>query len=128
MHSTYAAGFSLMDHLQLDLELDDETFIDPPAAQKKTHTLPISKQASMFDPSPFQTLFFPASEKSALKDPLTIAREHGWSWDNPTLGFYRTGSAGDIHNLWEQRRAGLTNDWKKAWKDAKGRKYSKNQR
>ncbi|PSS31119.1 hypothetical protein PHLCEN_2v2343 [Hermanssonia centrifuga] len=123
------AGFSLLGHLDLDLELDDS--LDPsfgqaqaipvpqPSAPAATALLNTHGQSYVsFDPS--RPLFFPLSEdaragfKGRVKDPLDVAKENGWNWRN----FCRTQTPEEIKQRWEEQKVELTKDWKRRHREA----------
>ena len=120
-----------MGHLDLDLELDDDT-LDPAFAAAPIQTtdvepppVPISIVPSgkpharvALDASlPF---FFPLSDearannKNRTKDPLDVAREKGWDWRT----FCRTQTSEEIKQRWESQKVGLTQDWKRRHREA----------
>jgi hypothetical protein len=121
-----SVGFSLMGHLNLDLEMDDEIVIpsQPPALPSSddvaaTRILPQTKSTSTWTPDPTQPFFFPTSSRSSkLKDPLRTALDGGWHWHDPAVGFYRAGGEEDIRKRWEEVKVDLTRDWKKRWREA----------
>ncbi|CDO70119.1 hypothetical protein BN946_scf184783.g3 [Trametes cinnabarina] len=112
------AGFSLLGHLDLDLELEDDLPFDV-SASEPTHVpsqplrkiQPILTQTShnaALDPS--KPLFFP-SDNTAMKcralDPTN------WrTW------FFRTDSAEAIRQRWEQSKGELTAGWKRRHREA----------
>ena len=129
-------GFSLLNQLDLDLELEDEepfpTVLLPPvspvAIQPSTITPSSSTRISLphaqitFDAT--QPLFFPLSveeranrQKNAkLKDIMDVFREKGL--DPQSTGFYRTESSEEIVKRWEEVKGNLTRDWKKRHREA----------
>ncbi|KAI0343327.1 hypothetical protein BDW22DRAFT_1329179 [Trametopsis cervina] len=126
------AGFSLLGHLDLDLELEDDA-LDPafiaastqaPATQlEQVYTpaapIPTSKsQARTFDPS--LPLFFPLSDEARttargrVRDPFDVAREKGLDWRS----FCRTQNSDEIKQRWEDQKVDLTKDWKRRHREA----------
>ncbi|KAF5379485.1 hypothetical protein D9615_006634 [Tricholomella constricta] len=127
-----ASGFSLMDHLDLDLELDDDvpfaTTEVEASAQPATHT-PFFSLSSTATPSYAAPqlnsklpLFFPLGPSSGLgarpKDVFDVARENKWHWRDPNVGFYRTGTEEDIRKRWEESKVELTREWKRRCREA----------
>jgi len=129
-------GFSLLNHLDLDLELDldvPDFGIEPTSAPTTTSH---PHQATSIQPLPVvhhlpttldpkRPLFFPhptsageLSAKGRLRDAFDVARENGWDWRDPTVGFYRTESEADIRKRWEETRGELTAGWKKRYREA----------
>ncbi|KAG6810476.1 hypothetical protein H0H92_011711 [Tricholoma furcatifolium] len=125
------AGFSLVGHLDLDLELDDEIPFATAEAESSTSLQPTSAPAVVAPPthssSQFNAnmpLFFPhpasagPSNKSRPKDIFDVAMEHKWHWRDPDVEFYRTGSEADIRKRWEDSKVELTKEWKRRWREA----------
>ncbi|KAH9479173.1 Nucleolar protein 8 [Psilocybe cubensis] len=132
-------GFSLLGHLDLDIELDEDApFLaeDPIAQQSHTHetyapSIPVSQpyqqsqniQAPL-SLNPRQALFFPlslsepASVRARQRDVYDIAKDNGWNWRDPAVGFYRTGTEEDIKKRWEESKGDLTRDWKRRSREA----------
>ncbi|KAF8803942.1 hypothetical protein BYT27DRAFT_7108757 [Phlegmacium glaucopus] len=126
------AGFSLLGHLDLDLELDNEPpfFTEQPTAtldQTPAYTpLPpttLSSQAPTVL-NPKQALFFPHPQKQGIlnkvrqKDVFDLIKDNHWNWRDPSVGFYRTGTEEDIRKRWEEGKSELTKEWKKRWREA----------
>lgn len=128
-------GFSLLGHLDLDLELDDELDIpsfaeatapvpvpvaedQPSITQAATHPVPIKPSQPQFTFDPSLPLFFPIpSSQTHLfprqKDIATLARENIIS-----AGFYRTESEDEIRKRWEEQKGELTREWKRRFREA----------
>ncbi|KAF8622391.1 hypothetical protein AX15_007045 [Amanita polypyramis BW_CC] len=138
------AGFSLLGHLDLDLELDEDVpfpiTTDPQPApttlptaaqtQARTRTTPITQLDSK------QPLFFPLRSSSTLgpdrtqarakgradkgrqRDLFDVAKEKGWNWRDPGVGFYRTETEEEIRKRWEGVKGELTREWKRRWREA----------
>ena len=126
-------GFSLLGHLDLDLELDDEldipTFTEssaltpapgpehyPSITQTDSHPSHPQSQGFTYDPS--LPLFFPIPSSQIhlfprQKDITTLARENVLS-----AGFYRTESADEIRKRWEEGKGELTKAWKRRFREA----------
>jgi len=91
-----------------------------PSGQTRTRTLP----AIQLDPK--QPLFFPLQSSSTLgplnkgrlKDLFDVAKERGWNWRDPSVGFYRTETEDGIRKRWEESKGELTREWKKRSKEA----------
>ncbi|KAG5727721.1 hypothetical protein E4T56_gene20741 [Termitomyces sp. T112] len=127
-------GFSLLGHLDLDLELDDEipfaiTEAEPSNPQESRHTA----AAALNIPTPIYItpqlnaklpLFFPhfssadSSTKARPKDIFDVAMENKWHWRDPAVEFYRTGTDEDIRKRWEESKVELTREWKKRCREA----------
>ena len=127
------AGFSLVDHLNLDLELEDEepfpTALLPPAAPAVIQPSKVASSSATgisfshtLDAS--QPLFFPLSKEQRankhrngkLKDILDVFKEKGL--DPQSTGFYRTESDEEIVKRWEEVKSDLTRDWKRRHREA----------
>ncbi|KAF8159238.1 hypothetical protein B0H34DRAFT_702623 [Crassisporium funariophilum] len=131
------AGFSLLGHLDLDLELDDEV---PYVAEQPIQHTP-SRAPAYVAPSPIslpthplqapivlnpkQALFFPLppqehgnSHKARQKDVFDLIKDNGWNWRDPAVGFYRTGTEEDIRRRWEESKGELTREWKRRCREA----------
>jgi len=110
-------GFSLLEQLDLDLELDDEVDLQvvQPQAQREIHpvaALPSVPSASALDPK--RPLFFPLPPAE---------RVHGRVHDvvDPTnwrRWFFRTDTSEDIQKRWEETRGELTSAWKRRHREA----------
>ncbi|EGN96949.1 hypothetical protein SERLA73DRAFT_170295 [Serpula lacrymans var. lacrymans S7.3] len=132
------AGFSLLGHLDIDLELDDE-FAVPVYSQSQLASvveaaprtavvdLPVpASDSGQFKFDPNQPFFFPLSsdlrdnlrpkDKGRVKDLLDVAKDKGWNWRD--AGFYRTQTEDEIRKRWEKNKAELTRDWKKRHREA----------
>ncbi|KAG7450980.1 uncharacterized protein BT62DRAFT_960538 [Guyanagaster necrorhizus] len=130
-------GFSLMGHLNLDFEMDEEvTFptavaeIPVPEALPTVEVVPTPIPAlSHLVLDPKKPLFFPlsssfpTSEPSAsrprVKNIFDVAREKHWTTSlSSTGGFHRMATEEDIRKRWEESKGELTRGWKKRVKDA----------
>ena len=131
-----STGFSLLNQLGLDLELDDEepfpaALLPPPvhtAVHPSTVTQSSTTRASLshtqvtLDAS--QPLFFPLSKEEKankhrnvkLRDIMDVFREKGL--DPESTGFYRTESNEEIVKRWEEAKGDLTRDWKRRHREA----------
>jgi hypothetical protein len=79
---------------------------------------------------PKQPLFFPLTSsfptaasstfatKARSKDLFDIARENGWNWRDPNVGFWRTGTEEEIKERWEGQKVELTREWKRRCREA----------
>ena len=128
----HPAGFSLLNQLDLDLELEDEepfpTALLPPAAQSLAITPSLTTRSTLphtqitLDAS--EPLFFPLSTEersnkhrnTRLKDIMDVFREKGL--DPQSTGFYRTESSEEIVKRWEEAKGDLTRDWKRRHREA----------
>lgn len=129
-------GFSLLGHLDLDVELDNDVpfFAEQPTStqdQTPTYTplppatyLTHSAQAPIVL-NPKQALFFPHPQqqqgslnKVRQKDVFDLIKDNHWNWRDPLVGFYRTGTDEDIRKRWEEGKSELTKEWKKRWREA----------
>ena len=140
------AGFSLLGHLDLDLELDNEIpfFVEQPSSTQDqtpaytplpSTTLPShSSHAAPIVLNPKQALFFPYPQqqegiqnKARQKDIFDLIKDNHWNWRDPLVGFYRTGTEDDIRKRWEEGKGGLTKEWKKRWREAgKANRWKRN--
>jgi hypothetical protein len=125
------AGFSLLEHLDLDLELDNEVpfFVEQPTStqdQPPTYTpLPPHPTGSSQVPivlNPKEPLFFPQQRQGNInkvrqKDIFDLIKDNHWNWRDPSVGFYRTGTEDDIRKRWEEGKSELTKEWKKRWRE-----------
>ena len=137
MIQSSSAGFSLLGHLDIDLELDDEVdfgtkslehdpvqtsmpsivrvnVADVPSADVRPRT------DGVFVPDPKQPMFFPLAEsdrrgRTGVKDMFDVAREQGWSWRQ---SFYRTETDDEIRQRWEEQKGELTRTWKRRHREA----------
>ncbi|KAG6889795.1 hypothetical protein C0992_004060 [Termitomyces sp. T32_za158] len=124
-------GFSLLGHLDLDLELDDEIpySINESPTQGPTHSI-ITTAPSVPDTHVAPQLnnklplFFPhcspaeSNTKARPRDIFDVAMENKWHWRDPAVEFYRTGTEEDIRKRWEESKVELTREWKKRWREA----------
>ena len=130
------AGFSILGHLDLDLELDSEVpfFDEQPTSThdqtpayaplpSTTHPNHFSQASTVLNPK--QALFFPYPQqqqgminKVRQKDIFDLIKDNHWNWRDPLVGFYRTGTEGDIRKRWEEGKGDLTKEWKKRWREA----------
>ncbi|KAF9563564.1 hypothetical protein CPC08DRAFT_792891 [Agrocybe pediades] len=134
------AGFSLLGHLDLDVELDEELpFVAEQPIQQQAHEpQPISvptpvvlqtqnSQAPLVL-NPKQALFFPLAtsheqsgagvNRARQRDVFDLVKDNGWNWRDPSVGFYRTGTDEDIKKRWEESKGDLTRDWKRRCREA----------
>ena len=133
------AGFSILDNLDLELELDDDAGISAvpqiiPALSFAEHvpsqifeqTVSTTSRAT-FTLDASKPLFFPlgssfTSTPSAQlyrggkgpKDIVSIFHEKGWTRD----GFRRTDSPEAIRKRWEDGKVELTREWKRRHREA----------
>ncbi|KAH7910241.1 hypothetical protein BJ138DRAFT_1009253 [Hygrophoropsis aurantiaca] len=131
------AGFSLLGHLDFDLELDDDvintlpiqtqtvssTTTSEPSALPETIATSYADQITFDSNLPF---FFPFSsefrdslrprDRVRIKDMFDVAKEKGWDWR--TAGFYRTQTEDEIRQQWEDSKVELTREWKKRHREA----------
>ncbi|KAF7296385.1 hypothetical protein HMN09_01108600 [Mycena chlorophos] len=133
---TAGAGFSLLGHL--DLELDDDTeFAHLSAVAEPAHTTAQAAQVFVSAPAaattkvavpimldPKQPLFFPLASSFALvgatnntkahqRDILDVTKDAGHS-----AHFYKTETDEEIRAKWEAEKVELTRDWTRRWKEA----------
>ncbi|KAH9839718.1 uncharacterized protein C8Q71DRAFT_830229 [Rhodofomes roseus] len=111
-------GFSLLGHLDLDLELDDEVDLhlpSQPQAQSEPAALPLPTaipSLPSFDPK--APLFFPlpAEERNRgrVYDVLDPTNWRTW--------FYRTDSEEEVQKRWEEAKGELTSGWKRRHREA----------
>ncbi|KAJ7226133.1 hypothetical protein GGX14DRAFT_349652 [Mycena pura] len=127
------AGFSLLGHLDLDLELEDEFahLVPTPASLAATAPDPGSQTTTLFTPGaahtqivldPKQPLFFPlqtslsagmGSVKARQRDILDVGKDNGWN-----AHFGRTETDDEIRAKWESEKVDLTRDWNRRWREA----------
>ncbi|KAF9528974.1 hypothetical protein CPB83DRAFT_853538 [Crepidotus variabilis] len=136
------AGFSLLGHLDLDLEFDDDVDIFTTGAEQQhldiveepelmnmttatTISLPSQSSQAPIVLDPKIPLFFPLPRldntdfrKPRPKDVYDVIEEHGWSWRDPTVKFWKTETDEEIRKHWEETRGDLTRDWKRRWREA----------
>ena len=126
------AGFSLLNQLDLDLELEDEepfpTALLPSVAQSSAvtpnSTVQQSRPHTQITLDASEPLFFPLSTEerankhrnTKLKDFMDVFREKGL--DPRSTGFYRTESSEQIVKRWEEAKGDLTRDWKRRHREA----------
>ena len=112
------AGFSLLGHLDLDLELEDDVPFDLPAAtpitapsQPLRTILPTPVQAvrtAALDPT--KPLFFPSDNAASRRRAHDPTDWRTW--------FYRTDTAEAIRQRWEESKGELTAGWKRRHREA----------
>ncbi|KAI0630538.1 hypothetical protein C8Q77DRAFT_1133682 [Trametes polyzona] len=113
------AGFSLLGHLDLDLELEDDLPFDLPTAAPAPAapeplrpiqpTLPIhASRVAALDPS--KPLFFPSDNAPSKRSALDPTNWRTW--------FYRTDTADAIRQRWEESKGELTAGWKRRHREA----------
>ncbi|KAF7790227.1 hypothetical protein EIP86_001179 [Pleurotus ostreatoroseus] len=123
-------GFSLLGHLDLDLDLDDDVLDAsfapaPPAATPSIQPVVATTirntrtQAQVtFDPN--LPLFFPLPQderegfRGRVRDPFDVAKEQGFDWRT----FCRTETSEEIRQRWEAEKVELTRDWKRRHREA----------
>ncbi|KAF7310083.1 hypothetical protein MIND_00381600 [Mycena indigotica] len=122
------AGFSLLGHL--DLDLDETQFAD--LTTTKAPTPRESQPTLVFVPAniaahapitldPKQPLFFPLPSsfsddtnlKARQRDIIDVAKDAGWS-----AHFCKTETDEEIRTKWEAEKIELTRDWTRRWKEA----------
>ncbi|KAJ6582113.1 hypothetical protein B0H19DRAFT_1252249 [Mycena capillaripes] len=125
-------GFSLLGHLDLDLELDEEMARVVPSGELKYVSDAAPQLAATFvTPSqvhitldPKQPLFFPlptsfsstpglSSTKARQRDILDVGKDNGWN-----AHFYRTETDDEIRAKWEKEKVDLTREWNRRWREA----------
>ncbi|KAJ6546408.1 hypothetical protein DFH09DRAFT_927192 [Mycena vulgaris] len=124
-------GFSLLGHLDLDLELDDEMM--PGISSGEVEQMPVAAPqlaATFGTPSQAhitldakQPLFFPLptsfssapgfSTKARQRDILDVGKDNGWN-----AHFYRTETDDEIRTKWESEKGNLTREWNRRWREA----------
>ncbi|PPQ98012.1 hypothetical protein CVT26_003074 [Gymnopilus dilepis] len=140
-------GFSLLGHLNADIELDDSIpfLIDEPTQETGQQreptapsTLPVhappaaaitlqaqpSRAPIVLDPK--RPLFFPIPEDSTLnrarqRDIFDIIKDNGWNWRDPAVGFFPSSAPNaeeEIKKRWEEVKGDLTRDWKRRHREA----------
>ena len=122
MHPLRLAGFSLLGHLDLDFELDDDVPFDipgsaptsapaPSTARPPMHAQPTSHtpQLSFFDAT--RPLFFPSAHANVGKR-STLDPTNWRTW------FFRTDTPEAIKARWEETRGELTAGWKRRHREA----------
>ncbi|KAJ7166755.1 hypothetical protein C8R46DRAFT_1192093, partial [Mycena filopes] len=123
-------GFSLLGHLDLDLELDDEFMPAIPEPQHEdTSTFVTSHTPShthtLITLDPRQPLFFPLptsfsfasslgnNTKARQRDILDVGKDNGWG-----THFCRNETDEEIRKKWEEGKVGLTREWNRRWREA----------
>ncbi|KAH9851945.1 hypothetical protein C2E23DRAFT_732078 [Lenzites betulinus] len=114
-------GFSLLGHLDLDLEFEDDALFDLSApgtgyaAAAPIHTIQPSAAAAVqvsrvteLDAS--KPLFFPSGNAASQRRVLDPTNWRTW--------FYRTDSADAIRQRWEDSKGDLTAGWKRRHREA----------
>ncbi|KAJ7509654.1 hypothetical protein B0H11DRAFT_2168855 [Mycena galericulata] len=132
-------GFSLLGHLDLDLELDEElvhagepepaAYVEAPPPVAASFAMTPSHAQITLDPK--QPLFFPLptsfsfssatgaglsfSTKARQRDILDVGKDNGWN-----THFYRTEADTDeaIREKWEKEKVELTREWNRRWREA----------
>ncbi|KAI0923693.1 hypothetical protein AcV5_009169 [Taiwanofungus camphoratus] len=115
------AGFSLLGHLDLDLDLDDEVDLQfTPQGQSRpgpqlvdaAPPLVATADTPIFDPK--RPMFFPLPPdmrgRGRVQDVLDPTNWRTW--------FFRTESAEEIQKRWEEARGELTRGWKRRHREA----------
>ncbi|KAJ7879245.1 hypothetical protein B0H14DRAFT_3082928 [Mycena olivaceomarginata] len=128
-------GFSLLGHLDLDLELDEELVhvVPEPDSLEPTKTAPQLAFAMSTAPSHVAPahialdakapLFFPlpssfsapglSSTKARQRDILDVGKDHGWD-----AHFQRNETDEEIRAKWEKEKVELTREWNRRWREA----------
>ncbi|KAF7356182.1 hypothetical protein MVEN_00949500 [Mycena venus] len=127
-------GFSLLGHLDLDLELDEELAHIVPSGEPAESTQAVPQLAATFvTPTqthitldPKQPLFFPLptsfssasasgfnSIKARQRDILDVGKDNGWN-----AHFHRTETDDEIRAKWEKEKVDLTREWNRRWREA----------
>ncbi|KAJ7923515.1 hypothetical protein B0H13DRAFT_2316461 [Mycena leptocephala] len=99
-------GFSLLGHLDLDLELDEEL----------AHAIPLGEsEAPLLFPPPTSFSSAPglSSTKARQRDILDVDKDDGWN-----AYFYRTKTDDEIRAKWEKEKVDLTREWNRRWREA----------
>ncbi|KAI0358142.1 hypothetical protein OH77DRAFT_1587865 [Trametes cingulata] len=112
------AGFSLLGHLDLDLELEDDVPFDlpghAPATAPSEPLRPIQpattqvQRTAALDPS--KPLFFPSDSATSKRRVLDPTNWRTW--------FYRTDTPEAIRQRWEESKGELTAGWKRRHREA----------
>ncbi|CAL1714523.1 unnamed protein product [Somion occarium] len=131
-HREDEGGFSLLGHLDLDDELDEDDLnlgtaqpqiVQPVAEPMPTSTHVLTRpraQAGFLSLDAKEPLFFPippeerASIKGKVKDFFDVARERGVDWRS----FRRTQTEEEIKQRWEDNKKELTQEWKRRHREA----------
>ncbi|KAH6915634.1 hypothetical protein BKA70DRAFT_465787 [Coprinopsis sp. MPI-PUGE-AT-0042] len=128
-------GFSLLGHLNLDLEFDEdlpfaigETAVvpapvfDPAPAFQPTPTVTAASTSTVTYINPKQPLFFPLPRsddvRARQRDIWDVIKDNRWDWMDPSTKFYRTATEDEIRKEWEEKKGDLTRDWKKRAREA----------
>ncbi|EIN10513.1 hypothetical protein PUNSTDRAFT_84630, partial [Punctularia strigosozonata HHB-11173 SS5] len=132
----FTAGFSLLDQLDIDLEMDPDVDFGatsrehdrgspvPSSARENVADVPSAdvrpRNDGVFVPDPKEPLFFPAPEsvrrgRGGVKDMSDVAREGGWDW---RTAFYRTETDEELRQQWEEQKGELTRTWKRRHREA----------
>ncbi|KAJ6463670.1 hypothetical protein C8R47DRAFT_1157054 [Mycena vitilis] len=122
-------GFSLLGHLDLDLELDEEMPHAPSAAPQHVSEAAPQLSTTFVTPSqahitldPKQPLFFPlptsftpgfSSTKARQRDILDVGKDNGWN-----AHFCRNETDDEIRAKWEKEKVDLTREWNRRWREA----------
>ncbi|KAI8985757.1 hypothetical protein BD414DRAFT_537229 [Trametes punicea] len=113
------AGFSLLSHLDIDLELEDDVPFDVPTTSAhataptqpshKTQPAPaqVSRTAGLDPSKPF---FFPSDNAASRRRALDPTNWRTW--------FFRTESLEAIRQRWEESKGELTAGWKRRHREA----------
>ncbi|KAF9264124.1 hypothetical protein L218DRAFT_979746, partial [Marasmius fiardii PR-910] len=134
-------GFSLLNHL--DLELDDDDGLDmapfvipshdvnseggasdgrlqpvdvTPIVSISTQQKP--KQRTVVNLDPKMPLFFPLPETFSATAGLTKTKGHSFSLSSSSSPFYQSQTEEQIRQRWEENKLELTRGWKKRWREA----------
>ncbi|KAI0766099.1 hypothetical protein BD413DRAFT_717831 [Trametes elegans] len=113
------AGFSLLGHLDLDLELEDDMPFELPAAaepapapseplRRVQPTVTQAPRTAALDPS--KPFFFPSDNAAARRRVLDPTDWKTW--------FYRTDTPEAIRQRWEESKGELTAGWKRRHREA----------
>ncbi|KAK7024875.1 hypothetical protein R3P38DRAFT_3193794 [Favolaschia claudopus] len=107
------ASFSLLGHLDLDLdldlELDDELVVPsstipaPVPHHQAPEPEPLAPSYISITLDPKEALFFPTSS---------------FAFSRTDHGFYKTQTDAEIRAQWEGEKVGLTQGWKRRWREA----------
>ncbi|KAJ7648587.1 hypothetical protein DFH06DRAFT_1476105 [Mycena polygramma] len=123
-------GFSLLGHLDLDLELDEEMTHALPSAvpEHVSETAPqlattfVTPSQAHITLDPKQPLFFPlptsfspgfSSTKARQRDILDVGKDNGWN-----AHFCRNETDDEIRAKWENEKVDLTREWNRRWREA----------
>ncbi|KAK7012788.1 hypothetical protein R3P38DRAFT_3208721 [Favolaschia claudopus] len=108
------ASFSLLGHLDLDLDLDLELDDDLVVPSSTTHAPIPHHQAPAPEPPALQ-VYIPITldPKEALFFPTS-----SFAFSRTDHGFYKTQTDAEIRAQWEGEKVGLTQGWKRRWREA----------